>query len=167
MVQVLTRQPGRFCSRPVQKPDPRPVGGQHPDPYPSTCWFCSIWLDPLGPISGSACGVWLFKVAFRYPTVNYTILTMVRCCSFWMHWPPSLTTNGETATMPHPGNECERSVKHFCSCILGNLSGDWLQIVSTEVLASFKGKRRSDTLPAPSWKWTWTECQRFKVSHLV
>jgi len=45
-------------------------------------------------------------------------------------------------------------------CILGNLSGDWLQPFINEVLAVFWVKNNSNMLPAPSWKWTSTEHQQ-------
>jgi len=56
---------GRFGSRPLQKPDPLPLGGPHPDSYRSTTGFCKAWQDPSVPISGFALRVSLFIVTFR------------------------------------------------------------------------------------------------------
>ena len=89
-------------------------------------------------------------VAFRYPTINRKEIMMVRHCSFWMYRPPLGSKHVDKHSLPHPGNERERSVNNFWSCILGNQSGHWLQIVIIEVLAFFIGKKRSDMLPAPS-----------------
>jgi len=75
-VWVWPAKMGRFGSRTVQKSDPLSLGGPNPDPYPSTGGFCRDWLDPLVPMSGSAFWVFLFMVAFRYPTVSCKILTL-------------------------------------------------------------------------------------------
>jgi len=77
-VWVWTAKTSRFGSRPIQKPDPLPLGGPNPDPYPATCRFCWVWLDSSGPISGFVFRVSLFIVAFRYATVKHKILTLVR-----------------------------------------------------------------------------------------
>jgi hypothetical protein len=74
-VRVRTGKTVRFGSRTVQKPDPQRLGGPNPDPYLSTRGFCRVWLDPSVPISGSVFRVFLFMVAFRYPTVNRKIST--------------------------------------------------------------------------------------------
>jgi len=74
-VQVWTGKTVRFGSRTVQKLDPQHLGGPNPDQYPSTRGFCRVWLDPSVPISGSVFQVFLFMVAFRYPTVNRKILS--------------------------------------------------------------------------------------------
>jgi len=165
-VWVHTRKTGWFGSRPVWKLALLLVGCQYPDSYPSTHRFHQVWLDPLGPIPGSAFEVFLFMVAFSYPTVNHSILTMVHHSSLWMYWQPFWSKCAQPCSLPHPGNECQQSVNHFWSCILGNLSGNWLQIVITEVEASLNGKRGSAALYAPSWKWASTERQQFMVSHL-
>jgi len=57
----------------------------------------------------------------------------------------------------------QRSINNFSSCLLRNLSGDWLKPFLNEVLATFIGKRASDMLPAPFWKWASTERQQFLV----
>jgi len=54
VVRVWTAITGRFDSKPGQKPDPLTLGRPNPDPYPSTRGFRRVWLDPSGPISGSA-----------------------------------------------------------------------------------------------------------------
>jgi len=54
LVWVWTAKTGQRGSRPVQKPDPRTLGGPNPDPYPSTRGFPRVWLDPSVPISCSA-----------------------------------------------------------------------------------------------------------------
>jgi len=46
-------------------------------------------------------------------------------------------------------NEDQCSVNDFWSCIMGNLSGDWLQPFINEILDGCIGKSGSDTLPAP------------------
>jgi len=46
-------------------------------------------------------------------------------------------------------NEHQRSVNDFWSCIMGNLSGYWLQPFMNELLAGLIGRRESDSLPAP------------------
>jgi len=53
-------------------------------------------------------------------------------------------------SMPHHENERQWSVNNSWLCIMGNLGGDRLQIVITQVLAAFLGKRESKMLPAPS-----------------
>ena len=87
-VRVRTGKTVRIGSRTVQKPDQQHLGGPNPDPYPSTRGFCRVWLDPSVPISGSAFQVFLFMVAFRYPTVNRKIFTLAHHWPFWMNWPP-------------------------------------------------------------------------------
>jgi len=68
-VWVLTAKMGRFGSRTVQKPDPLTLGGQNPDPYPSTCGFRRVWLDPSFPISGSA-----FRVPYLWSPSDMLLL---------------------------------------------------------------------------------------------
>jgi hypothetical protein len=43
----------------------------------------------------------------------------------------------------------QRSVNYNWSCIVGNLSGDWLRPLLNGVLAGLFGKRVSNMLPAP------------------
>ena len=76
-VRVWTAKTGRFGSRTVQNPGPLQLGGPNPNLYPSTRWFCLVWLVPSVPISSFAFPVSLFIVAFRYATVKRKILTMV------------------------------------------------------------------------------------------
>ena len=87
-VRVQTAKTVWFDSKPVQKPNPLHLGRPNPDPYPSTCGFCRVWLDPSVPISGSSIRVFLFMVAFRYHIANRKILTLVYHCPFLMYWPP-------------------------------------------------------------------------------
>jgi hypothetical protein len=72
-VRVGTGIMVRFGSRTIQKPDKQRLGGPKQDLYPSTGGFYRVWLDPSVPISGSVFQVFLFMVAFRYPTVNRKI----------------------------------------------------------------------------------------------
>ena len=44
----------RSGSATAKQPDPLTLGVPQPDPYPPTCGFCPVWLDPSVPISGSA-----------------------------------------------------------------------------------------------------------------
>jgi len=87
-VWVWTGKTVRFGSTTAQTHNPLLLGGPTPAQYPATRGFRRVRLDPSGPISGFAFQVVLFMVAFRYPTVNRKILTIVRRCSFWMYWPP-------------------------------------------------------------------------------
>jgi len=120
---VWTGRTVRFGSSTIQKPDPQLLGSPIPAPYLSTCRFRRVWLDMLGPISGSAFRVFLFMVAFRYPTVNCKILTLVLHCHFLMYWQPLYSKQVERHSLPHPENERQWSVNNWWSCILGNLSG--------------------------------------------
>jgi len=52
--------------------------------------------------------------------------------------------------IPSWQNERQRSINDSWSCVLGNLMGDWLQIVINAVFDAFIGKRDSETLPTPS-----------------
>ena len=76
-VRVWTRKKIQFSSRTVQRPNSLLLGGPNLALYPSTLGFRQVWLDLSGPISGFAFRVVLGMVAFRYPTVNRKILTMV------------------------------------------------------------------------------------------
>jgi len=53
----------------------------------------------------------------------------------------------------------------FWSCKSGNLKVIWLLLYTIQVLATFIGKRQSDTLPAPSWKWVTMKPQQFLPFH--
>jgi hypothetical protein len=61
--------------------------------------------------------------------------------------------------------ERQRSLNDSWSCIVGNLRGDRLRIVISQVLAAFIDKIKSEVLSAPSWKWTSTECQWLLAFH--
>jgi len=132
-VRARTAKMVRFGSKHAQKPDALHFGGPDPDPYPSTRGLCRVWVDPSVPISGSGFPVGLFMVAFRYPIANRKILTCVYCCPFLMYWPPLYPKTSEKRSLAHPENESQRQVNDFCSCILGNLSGNWMQTFINEV----------------------------------
>jgi len=87
-VRVRTGQMVPFGCRTVQKPDPQCLGDSNPDPYPSTCRFYQVWIDPSGPISGSVLLVFPFMIAFRYTTANCKTLTFACYCPFRMNRPP-------------------------------------------------------------------------------
>ena len=67
------------------QPDPLVLCGPNPALNPSTRGLCPVWLNPLSPISGSAFRVFLSMVAFRYPTADCKILSMVLHCHFLMY----------------------------------------------------------------------------------
>jgi len=75
-VRVWTTKTGWFGSKPGQKPDLLTLGGPNPDPYKSTCRFRRVWLDPLGPISGSA-----FRVSHLWSHSDMLLLIV----KYW-HW---------------------------------------------------------------------------------
>jgi len=122
--RVRTRQTVRFGSRIVQKPDQLSLGGPNPDPYTSTCGFCRVWLYASVPISGCVFQVFLFMVAFRYPTPNRKIMTLVRHCPFRVNRLPLKLQTWETCSLPHPEHDSQQRVNDICSCIMGNLGGD-------------------------------------------
>jgi hypothetical protein len=70
-VEVWTGKRVRFGPRFVQKSRPQSLGWPNLDPYPSTGGFGRVWFDLSVPISSSVFRVFLFMVAFRYPTVNH------------------------------------------------------------------------------------------------
>jgi len=82
------------------------------------------------------------------------------------HWLPLGAKTIATRSLPHPENEHQWNINDFCSCILGNLTGDWLKTSINEVLAAFRGKNKSDTLPTPSWGRASVERQWLLVLHL-
>jgi len=87
-VWVWTCKMVRFGSRTIQKPNLLLLGRPNPYLYPSTCRFCCVLLDPSAPMSGSVSQDFLFMVAFRYPTVNCKLFTLVRYCLYLKYWPP-------------------------------------------------------------------------------
>jgi len=93
------------------------------------------------------------------------MLTLLRCCPFLTYSPPLYTKTRETRSLTHPDNESQQRVNDFWSCILGNLSGDWVKTFIYAVKAAFKPKRESDTLPAAFWKWASTERQQCLALH--
>jgi len=148
-VRVRTGKTVWFGSRTVQKPDPQRLGRPNPDPYPSTRRFSQVWLDPSVPISSSVFRVFLFMVAFRYPTANRKILTLTGDCPFRMNRPPLSLKTRNASSMPHPEHDSHRRVHDVSSCFMSNLGGDWMQTIINEVLAVFQAKRDSNTCPAP------------------
>ena len=84
-VWVRTAKMGQFRSRIKQTPDTLPLGGPIPDPCLPTHEVRQVQLDASVPISGSGFRVVLFMVAFRYPTVNGKILTLVCRCLVLMY----------------------------------------------------------------------------------
>jgi len=114
-VRVWHAKTGRFGSRLIQKPDPLGLGRQNPDPYRSTLGCRLVMLDPLVPMSTSAFRVFLFMVAFRYPTVNCKILTLVYHWLFEMDWLPLYSEEGETPLRPNSKTERQQSVNDFRS----------------------------------------------------
>jgi len=148
-VRVRTGKMVRFGSRTVETPDPQRLGWANLDLYQSTRGFCQACLNPSVPISGFVFRVFLFMVAFRYPTANRKILTFAGDCPFRMNCPPLSLKPRDTHSMPHPEHDSHRRVKDFWSCFMSNLGGDWMQMIINEVLAVFQTKRDSNTLPAP------------------
>jgi len=53
-----------------------------------------------------------------------------------------------TQSLPHSENECQPSINDFWLCIVGYLTGDWLQTSMNKVLTGFSFKNNSGTLPA-------------------
>jgi len=68
--------------------------------------------------------------------------------------------------MHHSENERQLSVNDFWVCILGYISGNWLQTSVHKVVAAFSITTNSDTFPALAWKWVWTEPQRCLVMYI-
>ena len=82
----LDRKHGSVQFEIRQTPDLLVLGVPNSAPYPSTRRVRCVWLDQSGPNSGFLFLVVLLMVTFRYPSVNRTILTMVRRCVFGMYW---------------------------------------------------------------------------------
>jgi hypothetical protein len=76
-VLVSTASTVQFISETVQIVDILRLGGANPDRYPTAHGLIWVWLDPCVPLSGSVIRVSRFIVAFRYPTANRKILTLV------------------------------------------------------------------------------------------
>ena len=164
-VWVLPTKTDRFGSLPIQKPDTLILGGPNSDPYPSTRGLCHDWRDLSGPISVSAFCVFLFMVAFIYPTVNCTILTLVYHWLFEMYWLPVYSKRGETPFQHNSKTERQQSVNDFKSCKSSNWNVIWSMLAKIDILAAFIGNKQCCTLPAPFWKRPSTECQQYLVLH--
>jgi len=87
-VQVWIGKTVGFGSRIVQIPNPLLHGGPNPDQYLSTRGFYWVYLDLSVPIPCSGYRVFLFMVAFRYPTANRKMLSLVHCSPVLTYWPP-------------------------------------------------------------------------------
>jgi len=60
-----------------------------------------------------------------------------------------MTETREARSLTHPEHDGQQRANDFCSCILGNLGGDWMQTIINEILAVFQHKRESEMLAAP------------------
>jgi len=148
-VRVRTGKMVWFGFRTFQKPNPERLGGVNLDSYPSTHGLCQIWLDPSVPISSSVFQIFLFMVAYRYPTANREILTFAGDCPFRIKRLPLQLNPSDSRSMPHHEHDSHRRVKHFWSCFMSNLRGDWMQTIINEVWVVFQSKRDSNTLCTP------------------
>jgi hypothetical protein len=131
--RVPTAKTVQFGSKPVQKPDMLHLRRQNPDPYLSTHRVRGVSLDLLVPISGSGFRVFLFIVALSHPIPNWKILTSVYRCPFQMYCPPLSSKTSEKHSWRNPETESQRRVNEYWSCILGNLSGNWMQTFINEI----------------------------------
>ena len=112
-VQVRIPKMVWFGTNPIQNLNPLHLGGPNPDPYPSTCGFCFVWLDGSGPISGSGIRVFQFMVALRYTIADRKILKLGYRCPFLKNWAPLWSKTNENRTLPHPENDSQRRVDDF------------------------------------------------------
>jgi len=127
VVRVQTTRTNQFYLRPVQKPDPQPLGRPNSYPYTLIRVFGRVRLDMSVPISSSAFQVFQFMVAFRYPNVNHKILTFAHYCLFWcigrLYY-----HKRETHSLPYPEYDCQRSVNDSWSYILESSPLHWANI---------------------------------------
>jgi len=164
-VGVWAAETGQFGSRPVKKADPLNFGRPNQDPYPSTCGFCQVWLDPSVPISSSE-----FQVSHLWSHSD-----MLQIIVEYWHWYITVhfrcigrigDHNVQTHTAYHSldmsVNEASTIVRRVSWVIWGATGYTVINIVVATVLA----KRESEMLPTPSWKWVSTEHQRLLVLHL-
>jgi len=107
-VRIWTGKTVWFGSRHVEKPDAELLGGPNPYPYPLTCGFCWVWLDPSVPVSGSPFRVVLFMVAVKYVTVMCKISTLVHHSLYLFHWRPVYSKQGETCSLLRAEVECDQ-----------------------------------------------------------
>jgi hypothetical protein len=126
-VRVRTSETVQFGAKPGQKPDWLHFGAPNSDLNSSTRRCCRVCLDPPVPISGSGLWVTLFMVAFRNHIENRKILTLLDRCPFLMYGPPLKSKTSDNRTLPHPENESQRRVNHFCYCSWGYLTSNWIQ----------------------------------------
>jgi len=76
----------QFQTHPMTRPAATWRAKPVPGPINPLVW--RVCLDPLVSISGSVFQIFLFMVAFRYPTVSCKILTLVCHCLYLMNWLP-------------------------------------------------------------------------------
>jgi len=108
VVQVQTAKTDLLGSKPIIRPDLLHLCRPQPDPNPSTRMFGRVWLDMSVPISGSGIRGSLFMVAFRFPSADRKILSLVYRCSYLMYWPALLSKTSENRSWPHPENDSQR-----------------------------------------------------------
>jgi len=141
VVCVWTTTTVRFGSRTIQTPDALPFGRSNPNPYSSTCGICRVGQDMSVPISGSVFRVFPFLLAFSYSSANRTLLTLICHCPFRMNRLPLSQKTRDSGSLPHPEHDSRGHVKDFCTCIMGNLGGNWMQKIINAVLAMFQRKK--------------------------
>jgi len=66
-----------------------------------------------------------------------------------MNWQPLYIQTRLTRLVPHPENDSQPRVNDFCSCIRGNIHGDWMQMIITDVLAVLQLETERDMAPCP------------------
>ena len=153
-VQGWTAQSGQFGSRPVQQPDQLLLGRSITDRYPSTHGF---WQGLVIPVSANLrfcfSGYSIYgPIQIVYSSLHkyqgWYVIAFFGCIGFLYD-----QKKWETDGLPHLGNQRQQSVNDLWSCILGNLSGDWLQTVINGELAAFISKIESDVqLPLPEYQ---------------
>jgi len=147
-VQVCTAKTAPCSPKPIQIPDPLPLGGPNPYPYLLSRRFFRGVLYPTVTISGSAIRATVWMVTSRHSTGNRKILTLVRHCLCSMYWLPLLSKQTEIHFLPYPENKHQQGINDCWSGILCNLSGNRFQMVINKALAACIGNRESDLLTA-------------------
>ena len=99
--------------------------------------FCWVLLDLSVPIPGSGFQVLLYIFAFKYPTANCKMMSLVRHCQFLIYYPSLWTHTRDTCSMPQPENQSQWHNCYCWSCILGNLSCDLIQTFINDLSAAF------------------------------
>jgi len=67
-----------------------------------------------------------FPIGCRHPFIKY--------------WQPLLAKTTATCSLPHPDNECQRSVNSFSCCIFGNQAIVLIIVFIKELLTALQGK---------------------------